>query len=151
MSRASRLANHLERTVTGPMWHGPALLQVLDGVDETRARARPIPSAHSIWEIVLHVTAWAEIARRRLKGEATGDPPPEQDWPSVAGEWSASMKRLEESHQALAADVRLLDDGALDSKVKGLDYPVGILLDGVVEHGAYHGGQIALLRKATDR
>jgi len=33
--------------------------------------------------------------------------------------------------------------------VKGLDYPVGILLDGVVEHGTYHGGQIALLRKAV--
>jgi uncharacterized damage-inducible protein DinB len=151
MSRASRLANHLERTVIGPMWHGPALLHVLDGVDETRARARPIPSAHSIWEIVLHVTAWADIARQRLKGEATADPPTEKDWPPVAGEWPAAVKRLEESHRALAADVRLLDDAALEAKVTGLDYPIGILLDGVVEHGTYHGGQIVLLRKANDR
>jgi uncharacterized damage-inducible protein DinB len=151
MSRATRLANHLERTATGPMWHGPALLQVLEGVDEARARARPIPSAHSIWEIVLHVTAWADIARRRLKGDATGDPPPEQDWPPIAGAWTAAVERLRESHRALAADVRLLDDGALEAKVKGLDYPVGILLDGVVEHGTYHGGQIVLLRKAVDR
>ena len=44
--------------------------------------------------------------------------------------------------------MRQLDDAALDARVKGLDYPVGILLDGVVEHGTYHGGQIALLRKA---
>ena len=36
----------------------------------------------------------------------------------------------------------------LEAKVTGLTYPVGILLDGVVEHGTYHGGQIALLKKA---
>ena len=147
MSRASRLANHLERTVTGPMWHGPALADVLEGVDAARARARPIPGAHSIWELVLHVTAWADIARQRIHDECLGDPTPEQDWPPVAGDWAQAVERLKESHRLLAADVRRLDDAALDAKVKTLDYPVGILLDGVVEHGTYHGGQIALLKK----
>jgi hypothetical protein len=32
MARAKLLANHLERTVTGPMWHGPALATVLEAV-----------------------------------------------------------------------------------------------------------------------
>ena len=148
MSRATRLANHIERTVTGPMWHGPALLAVLDGVDAARARAHPIAGAHSIWEIVLHVTAWADIARLRLKGESTGDPAPEQDWPPAGGDWAQAVAQLTESHRRLAADTRVLDDAALDARVKGLEYPVGILLDGVVEHGTYHGGQIALLKKA---
>ena len=151
MSRATRLANHIERTVSGPMWHGPALADVLDGVDAARARARPIATAHSIWEIVLHVTAWADIARQRIHGEALGDPAPEQDWPLVHESdtaWPHALERLKESHRLLAADVRALDDAALDAKVKTLDYPVGILLDGVVEHGVYHGGQIALLKKA---
>ncbi|HET6958260.1 MAG TPA: DinB family protein [Vicinamibacterales bacterium] len=148
MSRASRLANHIERTVTGPMWHGPALKDVLDGVDAARARARPIAGAHSIWEIVLHVAAWADIARQRIHGECLGDPAPEQDWPPAGGDWPQVIERLTESHRRLADDVRQLDDAALDAKVKTLDYPVGILLDGVVEHGTYHGGQIALLKKA---
>src|SRR4051812_5108416 len=154
MSRATRLGNHIERTVTGPMWHGPALAEVLDGVDAVTASAHPIPGAHSIWEIVLHVTAWADIARQRIHGEATGDPAPEQDWPEPGSElhvrsdatWAQVVERLKESHRELAADVRLLDDQALDTRVKNLEYPVGILLDGVVEHGVYHGGQIALLR-----
>ena len=148
MSRATRLANHIERTVTGPMWHGPALAEVLKGVDTARASARPFADAHSIWEIVLHVTAWADIARQRIHGEASGDPAPEQDWPPVNGDWPQAVEQLAESHRRLAADVRHLDDAALDARVKALDYPVGILLDGVVEHGTYHGGQIALLRKA---
>ena len=165
MSRATRLAKHIERTATGPMWHGPALAEVLEGVDAAGARARPIDSAHSIWEIVLHITAWADIARQRIHGEATGDPTPEQDWPPVpaslpasgdpasgispAAEWRLAIEQLVDSHRRLAGDIRQLDDAALDARVKGLDYPVGILLDGVVEHGTYHGGQIALLRKAV--
>ena len=148
MSRATRLGNHIERTVTGPMWHGPALLEVLDGVDAARARARPIAGAHSIWEIVRHVTAWADISRQRIHGEALGDPTPEQDWPPIGDDWAQDLERLKESHRLLAADVRQLDDAALDARVKTLEYPVGILLDGVVEHGTYHGGQIALLKKA---
>jgi uncharacterized damage-inducible protein DinB len=148
MSRASRLANHIERTVTGPMWHGPALAAVLDGVDAARARAHPIAGAHSIWEIVLHVTAWADIARQRIHGEFLGDPTAEQDWPPAGDDWSRALASLTESHRRLAADVRELDDAALEAKVTGLPYPVGILLDGVVEHGTYHGGQIALLKKS---
>jgi uncharacterized damage-inducible protein DinB len=148
MSRATRLGNHIERTVTGPMWHGPALLEVLDGVDAARARARPIAGAHTIWEIVRHVTAWADIARQRIHGEALGDPTAEQDWPPIGDDWGQDLERLKDSHRRLAADVRQLDDAALEARVKTLEYPVGILLDGVVEHGTYHGGQIALLKKA---
>src|SRR4051794_12620538 len=156
MSRATRLGNHIERTVTGPMWHGPALMEVLDGIDAVTASAHPIAGAHSIWEIVLHVTAWAEIARQRIHGEATGDPTPEQDWPEPGSDthvksepaWARVVERLKDSHRRLAADTRLLDDAALEARVNNLEYPVGILLDGVVEHGVYHGGQIALLRKA---
>ena len=33
MSHATRLASHIERTITGPMWHGPALNDVLDSVE----------------------------------------------------------------------------------------------------------------------
>ena len=172
MTRAAKLATRIERTVTGPMWHGPALIDVLKGVQHDRAAAKPIAGAHSIWEIVLHVTVWAEIARLRLAGQATGDPTPEQDWPvpgsdpgsdphfgsdpasdphlgsDPASAWRRALDRLGASHVQLAAATRDLADGELDARVRGLDYSVDILLCGVVEHGTYHGGQIALLKKA---
>lgn len=152
MSRATRLAGHIERTLTGPMWHGPALVNVLEGVTADRARKRPIAGAHSIWELVLHITVWCDIARRRLTGEVTGDPPPEQDWPPAPmgasdSDWRLAVERLGESHRQLAADARELSDEELDALVPGLAYTVSVLLHGVVEHGTYHGGQIALLRK----
>ena len=154
MSRAKRLAKHIERTMTGPMWHGPALVDVLDGVMADLARTRTVAGAHSIWELVLHITAWAEIARQRVQGQATGDPTPEQDWPPVPGSdpvpnWLLAVERLNDSHRQLAADTRLLDDEQLDALVPGLEYTVSVLLHGIVEHGTYHGGQIALLKKAS--
>ena len=151
MSRASTIANLIERTVTGPMWHGPALTDVLDGVQHDRAAARPIAGAHTIWEIVRHVTAWAEIARRRLGGEAV-DPTPEEDWPPVSEvgleAWARAVEQLGASHRALAAAARGLQDAELDAMVAGQEYSAAIMLHGVAEHGTYHGGQIALLKKA---
>jgi len=147
------LANLIKRAVTGPMWHGAALNELLTGVTSEQAAARPIPGAHSIWEIVLHVTAWAEIARARIHGERLLEPPTEQDWPPVRGtsasDWSAAVDRLRESYRTLAHDVRHLEDIHLHEKIQGLDYSASNLLHGVVEHGTYHGGQIALLKKAT--
>ena len=153
MTRAERLAKHIHRTVKGPMWHGPALARVLEGVTHEQAAAKPIAAAHSIWEIVLHVSAWAEIAGARIKGERLADPAAEEDWPRVGAAgpdaWRAALERLAESHRRLAADVRALGDEALDAKVGELDYAADVLLHGVVEHGTYHGGQIMLLRKAS--
>jgi uncharacterized damage-inducible protein DinB len=163
MGRAAGLANHIERTVTGPMWHGPALLDVLKEVDGDQASARPLPGAHTIWEIVLHVTAWCDIARQRIHGQSTGDPTTEQDWPLVPGsarseaapaidrpgEWRRAVDQLIDSHRRLAVETRLLNDEQISANVASLDYTVAVLLRGVVEHGTYHGGQIALLKKAA--
>jgi uncharacterized damage-inducible protein DinB len=159
-STAAQLSNHIKRAVAGPMWHGPSLDELLATVSSDQAAARPIPGAHSIWEIVLHVTAWAEIALARLHGQRTGDPAPDEDWPPVPGSdpgtdpaaasWHAALERLRESHRALATDTRRLEPSAFDDKVAGADYSVSNLLHGVIEHGTYHGGQIAVLKRALE-
>ena len=153
MTRVDQLAKHIERTVNGPLWHGPTLEQLLAGVTAEVAAAKPVAGAHSIWEIVLHVAAWAEIGRARLDGRATADPPPEVDWPPVRDtspqEWDAALQRLRDSHQNLAVRVRQLSESALDERLPGLEYKAWHLLHGVVEHGTYHGGQIALLKRAS--
>jgi uncharacterized damage-inducible protein DinB len=164
-SIAALLSNHIKRAVAGPMWHGPSLDELLASLSSDQAAARPITGAHSIWEIVVHVTAWAEIALARLHGQRTGDPAPDEDWPPVPGadpksgsalgsdaaaNWQAALERLRESYRALATDTRRLEPSAFDEKVAGADYSVSNLLHGVIEHGTYHGGQIALLKRALE-
>ncbi len=155
MSRGQRVAEAIERSVSGPMWHGSALMDLIGDVSADRAAERPIAAAHSIWELVLHVTAWTEIVRERLVGSPMGDPTPEEDWPPVrdrsAEAWRAAVERLKQAHRELAADVSKLDDSQLIGRVPGKDHSVLTMIHGIVEHDAYHGGQIALLKKALMR
>jgi uncharacterized damage-inducible protein DinB len=152
MSRGQRVSEAIERSVSGPMWHGPALTDLLEGVNAEQAAARPIAGAHSIWELVLHITAWTEIVRERLAGSAKGDPTPEEDWPPVLDTspdaWRAVVERLKEAHRELAAITAQMDDSMLIGRVPGKDHSVLVMMHGIIEHDAYHGGQIAVLKKA---
>ena len=73
-AEARTLARELETLGRGDAWHGPALAGLLRGVSARTASARPIASAHTIWELVLHVTAWTDVFRRRIEGEALEEP-----------------------------------------------------------------------------
>ncbi len=151
MRERERLREQLERAWTGPAWHGPSVREVLQGMDEGRAAARPLAARHSIWEIVLHMTTWVEVGVVRATG-GEWEPSPDEDWPPVsetsAPAWEKALERLEGAHQALLVLLGSLDEGRLDEPVPGRDYTVGLLLHGVVQHDLYHAGQIALLRPA---
>jgi hypothetical protein len=82
VAEVERIQDQLDRSFRGPAWHGPSLMELLRGVDATRAARRPLPHAHSIWEITLHVSVWEDVVRRRIEGEAV-EPSGEQDWPPV--------------------------------------------------------------------
>lgn len=146
------LASLLRRTVHGPMWHGPALLEALDGLDARDAERHPIAGAHSIWELVLHVAAWAEIAAQRLEGQARLEVSDAENFPPIPRideeSWHAAKARLTASYELLAEAVRALSAERLKERVVAHDYTVGTMLHGVVEHGTYHGGQMILLRRA---
>ena len=151
-AEAARLATAIERTVLGPVWHGDALATLLADIGPTDAAAYPIASAHSIWELVLHIAAWAAIAEARLASEPTDEPDDDENWPPVgrptAVRWQAALSHLGDAHTSLAAAVMQLSPTALDARVTGRLYTVRTMLQGVVEHGAYHGGQIAFLTRA---
>lgn len=149
MSETKRLIDQLERAYRGGAWHGPALLELLETVSPGRAFERPLPRAHSIAELVLHIAAWENEAVRRLGGEAR-DLPPEEDFPQPGDEsrGPALLGELEDAHERLLAAVRAIDDEALERPVGSSEHTAYQLLHGVVQHNLYHAGQIALLLKS---
>jgi len=153
MSQVEGLADQLERSFHGGAWHGPAVAEALAGVNEATAAARSILGAHSIWEIVHHVTVWNDVPRRRIDGEGLQNLPAEGDWPPVrdisVGAWQTALTALKDAHAALHARVLDLADAQLDDPVAGSDPTVRGMLFGVLQHNAYHAGQITLLRKVS--
>jgi hypothetical protein len=70
VNELQRIQDQIGRSLDGEAWHGPALMEVLSGVNARAAIARPIPNAHTIWEILLHVSASTELVLARLRGKA---------------------------------------------------------------------------------
>lgn len=153
MSAVDQLADLLDRSFHGGPWHGPAVAEVLDGVDAERAAARSIPKAHTIWEIVYHLTAWNEVPRQRIDGERVSEIAEDEDWAPVESTdeeaWRQAVAALEEAHRRLHARLTELDDEDLERPVAGSEPTVRGLINGVLQHNAYHAGQIVLLRKAV--
>ena len=149
-SEAARTADQLRRAFEGSAWHGPALLELLAGVDAAAAYAKPLAAAHSIWELLLHIEVWDGAGLRRLdggkyqpKGLANFPMPPK---PTEAA-WRKAVAAAKRTHDTLVDTVAALPDGRLRDRVPGKRYDFYHMLHGVVQHELYHAGQIALLKK----
>ena len=143
-----RLASQLRRSYEGQAWHRPSLRELLEGVTSEQAAAKPVSSAHSIWELVLHVTAWERAALAFVEGKKYETLAGERDWPPVQGTWEATVAELGTAAQALVAAVRAMPDEKLNESAGGAEYNFYFLLHGVVQHNLYHAGQIAMLKRA---
>jgi len=137
----------LNASFNGSPWHGDSLIQVLDGLGEDQALARPLPDRRSIAEIVSHIGATMDIVRRRLAGE-TFEVTPELDSPPVTRvSWTDLLDRLQRTQTLLVDSVARMKDSDFDLKPQDKNYTVDFMLYGLLQHTAYHAGQIAMLRK----
>ena len=153
MSEVKRISDQLRRSHQGIAWHGPSLVELLNGLTAEQANRRPVPNAHTIWELVLHITAWEEVVGRRLSGEDVPDLPPDEDFPAVNdatdAAWKSAQERMNDVQQQLAQKITQLTDDELKRTVAGKEYSVYFMLHGVIQHNLYHAGQIAILKKAV--
>lgn len=152
MSEIGRIDDQIRRAFEGPAWHGPAVRELLADVVAKEAAAKPLPGMHSVWEIVLHLSAWNKAVRRRLEGEVILELPADEDWPAVRDmderAWRTTVREGEQDYRALREMISRLDGERLAEIVPGKDYSVYVMLHGVIQHALYHAGQIALLKKA---
>ena len=150
-SESALIADQLRRAFEGDAWHGPALLELLQGVNAATAAAKPVGNAHSIWELVLHIAAWDAAALRRLSGEKT-QLTGEANFPAVPkpteAAWRNGVARAKRTHERLVKTVGSLSESRLRERVPGKKYDFYHLLHGVAQHELYHAGQIAILKKA---
>ena len=155
MSEVERIRDQYRRAFDGEAWHGPSVLPLLKDVTAEQAAARPIPGAHTIWELTQHIRAWEGACLRRLNGDPAQLPDTE-DWEALndfsEASWDKTKQNLVDTHNKLLAAIAALDDAKLDQPI--VDHPeipfsnTYVTLHGGVQHDLYHAGQIAILKKA---
>jgi uncharacterized damage-inducible protein DinB len=150
MREVERLADQLRRSFEGDAWHGDSLAEILADIDDAKAAAKPASGGHSIWELVLHIAAWARAALNVVSGET--EKLSADDWPALAegGEsaWAHTQKELTRVGRQLRDAILGMEEDRLDDVVPGRSYSYYMLLHGVVQHALYHAGQIAILKKS---
>lgn len=146
------IITELEEIYRGPAWHGPAVLEALDGVDAKAAAANPLPARNSIWDLVLHLTHGRHLLIERVTATTFDFPRSIREpwWPVPSPErteaaWQRDVALLDEYHARLVDAVAGASDEQLARVPAGSDRSVALQLLGMAIHDAYHAGQIRLL------
>lgn len=158
MNEIDRIADQLSRIFDGDPWYGSSTMDVLRGISARDARARPIPEAHTAWEIVLHMTSWNREVLRRLRTGVAREPE-DGDWPETPDateeNWRFAVAALAQSYRELIDAARAFPPDRLDAELgDARDRPLGsgvshyVLLHGIVQHCVAHTAQISLLAKS---
>jgi uncharacterized damage-inducible protein DinB len=160
MNEIEAIVDELQREYGGDAWYGSSLRDILKGVTAANAARRPVPHAHSIWELVLHITAWKREVAARMAGRPAGEPP-EGDWPEAPADggateasWAEALEQLHQAQVALVSAAGQIPPSRLHAPVVDpRNRPLGtgvshyVTLHGVAQHDVYHAGQIAILKK----
>lgn len=149
-----RILDQFRRAFDGEAWHGPSVLQLLDGITARQAAAHPIPGAHSIWELTLHIAAWERACKRRLEGDPA-QLSDQEDWrpnnDTSEAAWESTKQHLIDNHRELLNAIAKVDESRLNEPIiMNSASSIYVTLHGVVQHDLYHAGQIAMLKKALE-
>ena len=148
MSEIELLKDRIKRVLHGNAWHGASIEELLLNITAEQAASYPIADAHSIWEIVHHISCWHRVVKSRLRGEDY-EPSDSENWKPVTivsdQSWQAAKEDMYQSAEELILELASVVD--LNDRVFGRPFSYSIMLNGLVEHDAYHAGQIAMLCK----
>lgn len=150
MKEVQRLKLRMQEMFDGEPWLDVSLVPVLRQVSASLAAKKIRADRNSIWEIVNHLAAWKESVLRRLTvgKETTPDHNfflPVENKSDAA--WEASLHALQQAHEKWMKFLETLDDNELDKIYEGNEQIWHYHIEGMIQHDAYHLGQIVLLTK----
>lgn len=150
MKETQQITKLFEDLYDGDPWIDVTILGVLKNVSPQQAAKKIAPGRNSIWQIVNHIVSWRENVLLRVQGNVINTPNNNYfieiaDISETA--WQQSLERLQNSQQQWITFLKHFDESDFD-KI----YPVNKMsyyehIHGIIQHDAYHLGQIVLLTK----
>jgi len=134
----------------GSPWIDVNIVNTLDEITAKEAATKPFPDFNSIWEIVNHVISWRDTVLKRVHGENIESP--EDNYFSFIRDrsensWQKTKERFRESQVKWLKDIKKFKSKELHAKHDFSTFSNYELMLGVVQHDAYHLGQIRLMKK----
>jgi uncharacterized damage-inducible protein DinB len=150
MKEQEQLSKIFNDLFDGSPWIDVNVMSTLNDISAKQAATKPFPNFNSIWEVVNHMIRWRETVLRRLHGEIIESP--EDNYFSFIRDrsdsaWQQTKLQFAESHTLWQSSIKKLNRKTLYSQEEQQRFSNYELIMGILQHDAYHLGQIQLLKK----
>jgi len=152
-TETKRIYDLLQRDWNGPMWHGPNLSEVLNGIDWQKAFAKPGAGSHNIYELVRHMSCWRKFVLEHLNGntdykvELNSETDRPTQYEKTEASWKEALAELDKNQADLLEAFQNFDEQLLNNPVPGKKFNWYTFIHGLIHHDIYHSGQISILKK----
>jgi uncharacterized damage-inducible protein DinB len=149
-AESQRIAILFKNLYNGNPWIDVSIIDSLKKITAAQAAKKPFANTNSVWQLVAHLLRWREHNMKRIHGEVISSPKdnyltPPTDTSEAA--WNNVLLELEQSQKAWLKMLSNLDDETLNKKNGSASFTNYDLIHGILQHDAYHLGQINLLKK----
>jgi len=150
MRETTRIISLFEKLYEGSPWIDVNITDTLRSISAQQAATRALPKSNTIWEIVNHLISWRLNVLKRIQGKVIKTP--ESNYFETVTDtsdeaWVKTMKKFKDSQKQW---INCLKDFKAENFSKV--YPNNQMtyfehIHGMLQHDAYHLGQIKLLAK----
>ena len=150
MKEQQRIAGLFSDLYDGNPWLDINIHDTLESILPEIAAKKLKPDANSIWEIANHLISWRENVLERVKGKVLITPNHNYFVPiadPTAQAWKSTLERFEISQQNWLSFLAGFSEKDFGKVYPNNDHTYYEHIHGIIQHDAYHLGQIVMLRK----
>lgn len=153
MKEKKRIKKLFEDLYDGSPWIETTITGTLKNISAEQAAKRIIPGRNTIWEIVNHIISWRLNVLQRVKGKVIQTP--ENNYVSAIEDssdaaWKNTLKRLEDSQKQWLNFMEKIKKDDFKKIYPNNKMTYYEHIQGILQHDAYHLGQIVILAKSSD-
>lgn len=150
MKESSRIISLFEKLYNGSPWIDVTIAASLKNISARQAAARALPDCNSIWELVNHLIHWRLNVLKRVQGKRIATPDNNYieaitDTSDTA--WKKTLDKLNESQEKWIHFLETFKSENFSNIYSNNNMNYYEHIHGILQHDAYHLGQIILLRK----
>ncbi|MES2891894.1 MAG: DinB family protein [Bacteroidota bacterium] len=151
MKETTRIKELVDDLYDGHPWLDVTILNTLRPLSATQAAKKIQGNGNSIWEILNHLVAWRFAVLERVKGNTLNSPADNFFHPitdSSDKAWQETLAKLEASQEAWRNFLDNFNEADFEATYPSNNLSYYKHIHGIIQHDAYHLGQIVLLAKA---
>jgi uncharacterized damage-inducible protein DinB len=150
MTEQEQLAKLFSDLFDGSPWIDVNVMNTLDEVSAKEAATKVFPNFNSIWEIVHHQIRWRDTVMKRMNGEVVESP--DDNYFSYIRDrsenaWRQTKEQFRKSQEEWLQQLGKWKKKELQEQYAASPFTKHELVYGILQHDAYHLGQIRLLLK----